>query len=149
MIVRPATPSDRWRILAMAKAFHAASGSPLPFSAAMASLVADAAIADADKLCLVAATDDGAARGVLVAHAGPHHFSPVAIASELLWWIDPAFRGRAAGAMLAAYEAWATARGCAFIHMAGLGAAPGVAALYHRHGYQPAETHFLKPLPAH
>ncbi len=148
MIVRSAVPSDAGRVLVMAKAFHAASATPLPFSAAMASLVADAAITDDDKFCVVCADADDHARGVLVAHAGMHHFSPVMIASEIMWWIDPAFRGVIAGQMLDAYEDWARSKGCAFVHLAGLGASPVVSRLYCRRGFQPAETHFMKPLSA-
>lgn len=146
MIVRRALPCDKGRLLVMARAFHAASGTPLPFSAAAASLVADAAMADPDRLCLVLADAGGTARGALLALAGDHHFSPVRIASEIMWWIDPDYRGRAAGDMIAAYEQWAAERGCDFIHMAGLGGDPAVSALYRRRGYQPAETHFMKPI---
>ena len=146
MMVRRAVPADRDRLLMMAKAFHEASGTLLPFSFAAASLMAGRALTDPDKLCLVLSSDGCPAQGVLVAAASEHHFAPVRIATEIMWWIEPAFRGRAALDMLAAYEEWAADQGCDFVHMAGLGADPAVSALYRRRGYRAAETHFMKPL---
>jgi GNAT superfamily N-acetyltransferase len=131
----------------MAKAFHVASGLPFPFSAATASLLFDAALSDDDRLCLIYEVK-GTPVGVLAAYAAPHMLSPLKIAQEIMWWIEPGHRGIAAGKMLAAYEAWARARGCAFIHMVGLGSDPATSRLYERHGYQPAERHFMKPVTA-
>ncbi|WP_244490281.1 GNAT family N-acetyltransferase [Rhizobium sp. Root483D2] len=133
------------RVLAMAKAFHRASGAPFPFSAPMADALFHSALADADMLCLVQDAE-GSARGVIVAEARPHRFTPVKMAFELIFWIDPEHRGRHAGAMLDAYETWARHRGCAFIHMVGLGGDPLTSRLYERCGYQAAERHFMKSL---
>jgi hypothetical protein len=144
-MIRPAIAGDKARVLVMAKAFHEASGVPIPFSAAAASVLFDAALADSNRLCLVYERN-GMARGVLAAVAAPHHLAPVMVASEIIWWIDPAWRGLAATRMLAAYEQWAVECECQFIGMVGLGADPAVSKLYARRGYQAVERHFLMPL---
>ncbi len=143
-MIRKATAADKARVLCMAKAFHEASGIPIPFSAAAASVLFDAALTDADRLCLIY-EQDAAARGVLAAIAAPHHLAPVKVASEIVWWIDPAWRGRGAMKMLAAYETWASERDCQYISMVGLGADPAVSKLYARRGYQAVERHFMMP----
>jgi GNAT superfamily N-acetyltransferase len=90
---------------------------------------------------------DGVAQGILLAHSFEHEFGPVWLAQERVWWIDPAHRGgTAAVKMLTAYHDWARSKGCKFAGMGGMGADPAVGGLYERCGYQPAETHFLKPL---
>ncbi len=144
-MIRRAHISDRMRVLSMAKAFHAASGVPFAFSPAKADALFRASLADDDRLCLVY-VPDGIARGVLAAQASAHPFAPISFASEIIWWIDPAFRGPSAMKMLAAYETWAGERGCHFAGIVGLGSEPATANLYLRRGYEPAETHFLKVL---
>jgi GNAT superfamily N-acetyltransferase len=146
-MIRSALSGDRDRVLLMARAFHAAADLPFAFSAPMASLLFDAALADDDRLCLIY-EQDGAAVGVLAAHAAPHMLAPVKAAHEIMWWIDPEYRGQAASRMLAAYEEWAKSRGCVLIHMVGLGSDPITSRLYERHGYRAAERHFMKPLRA-
>lgn len=146
-MIRPALPSDRNRVLAMAKAFHAAAGLPFAFSAPMASMLFDAALVDDDRLCLIY-EQDGFAVGVLAAHAAPHMLAPVKAAHEIMWWIEPDHRGQAANRMLHAYEEWARSRDCVLIHMVGLGSDPVTTKLYERHGYRAAERHFMKPLTA-
>ncbi|TKT78431.1 GNAT family N-acetyltransferase [Aquamicrobium sp. LC103] len=143
-MIRPATSADKLPVLRMARDFHAASGMPFRFYPAFAEAIFKACLEDDDRLCLV--LDLGGARGVLAAQAAPHSFGPVKVATETMWWIDPAHRGRWAGKMLAPYEAWAHERGCAFINMVGLGSDPLPATLYQRRGYVAAETHFIKPL---
>lgn len=145
-MIRPAISSDKARVLAMAKAFHAEAQSPFPFSGPMVSMLFDAGISDPDRLTLVYAPD-GRPEGVLAAVAAPHHLAPVKIATELMWWVEPMHRGGAA-AMLGHYEQWARGRGCVFSHMVGLGSDPATSLLYQRHGYQAAERHFIKPLTA-
>lgn len=96
-----------------------------------------------DRFCLVFDAD-GAAQGVLLAHTYGHPFGPVKIAQERLWWIDPAYRGSAAGKMLDAYDEWWRGIGCAFGGMAGMGEDPRISAFYKRRGYIAAERNFLK-----
>jgi GNAT superfamily N-acetyltransferase len=128
----------------MARDFHAAASMPVAFDAAYAAAVASAYIADGDKLCLVL-NRDGVA-GVLAAHVYQHPLAPVLAADELMWWIDPAHRGRGALAMLAAYEDWARGKGCALIGMATPPDDERAAAIYRRTGYAPAGAHFFKTI---
>lgn len=144
MIVRKALQADKSRCLQLARNFHLASGLPIPFSAPYASLLFDACLTDTDRLCLV--LDIDGVQGVLAAQAGLLPIAPVKAATELLWWIEPSYRGRAAIQMLDAYEAWARERGCVFANMVGLGSAPLPARLYERRGYIAAERHFMKAI---
>jgi GNAT superfamily N-acetyltransferase len=143
-MIRRATPADKSRVLVLARNFHQASGLPIPFSAPFASLLFDACLSDQDRLCLV--LDIDGVQGVLAAQAGLLPLAPVKAATELIWWIEPAHRGRSALAMLDAYETWARERGCVFANMVGLGSDPLPARLYERRGYIAAERHFMKPL---
>ncbi|MBZ9653553.1 GNAT family N-acetyltransferase [Phyllobacterium lublinensis] len=89
---------------------------------------------------------EGGVQGLLAAQAGPLPLAPVKAATELIWWIEPHARGRAALAMLDAYEAWARDRGCVFANMVGLGSDPLPARLYESRGYIAAERHYSKTL---
>ncbi|MGO3934762.1 GNAT family N-acetyltransferase [Rhodopseudomonas pseudopalustris] len=122
------------------------TGFAVPFVASYADRLFRTHIAAPRMLCL-ALDLDGQAQGVLMAAAYEHRFGPVWLASETVWWIDPAHRGgSAAPRMLDAYEAWARQLGCKFAGMAGMGDDPLVAKLYLRRGYRVAERHFLKVL---
>ncbi len=146
-MIRNAVASDKAAVLRMARSFHSAAELPFAFSAATTSMLFDACLQDEDRLCLIYERD-GAAVGMLAAYAACHMLAPVKIANEIVWWVEPQHRGRSAVAMLQAYERWARQRGCALIHMVGLGADPVTAKLYERQGYLAAERHFMKPLSA-
>ena len=111
-IVRPARPDERFAVLALCRDFHAASGIPFEFDPAHASRAAQNHIACPHKLCLVLEAQ-GALRGVLAASVAISPLAPVRIAQELVFWVDPAHRGRAPLGMIRAYEEWARAEGCA------------------------------------
>lgn len=142
--VRKATPADKSRVLIMARSFQAASGLPIPFNAAYASMLFDCLLTSHKHLCIV--LDINGPCGVLAAQSGTLPLAPVKAASELIWWIEPHARGKGAIAMLDAYEAWAREQGCQFVNMVGLGADPLTTRLYERRGYIAAERHFMKPL---
>nr|WP_286164911.1 GNAT family N-acetyltransferase [Ochrobactrum sp. J50] len=89
---------------------------------------------------------DGGLRGIFAATIQPHFFSLEICAQELVWWVDPAYRGRGAVKMLAEYEAWARSKGCHAVNMVGLGGDPVTTRLYERHGFTAQERHFLKRL---
>jgi len=144
-MIREAAERDRMRVLMMARDFHAASGIPVPFSAAYANSLFTTTLSDENRLCLVYAPGD-VAQGVLAAQVTQLAIASVKAATEIMWWIEPAHRGRAAIQMLEAYEAWARERGCQFANMVGLGNDPEPARLYERRGYTPAERHFVKQL---
>lgn len=144
MIVRQARPCDKSRVLMMARSFQAASGLPIPFNAAYASMLFDTLCTSPTHLCIV--LDINGPCGVLAAQSGTLPLAPVKAASELIWWIEPDHRGRSAQAMLDVYEAWAREQGCQFVNMVGLGADPLTTRLYERRGYIAAERHFMKSL---
>ncbi|WP_426229286.1 GNAT family N-acetyltransferase [Pararhizobium sp. DWP3-4] len=144
-MIRPAVYADRMRVLAMAKAFHAASGLPFAFSAPMADALFSVTLNDPEMLCLVFEAD-GQARGILAAQAQAHLFAPAKMAVELIFWIDPNYRGNNARPMLDAYEGWARERGCVYVNLVGLGGDPLTTRLYERRGYQAVERHFMKSL---
>lgn len=154
-MIRPALASDKARIVELLRDSRAGAefdradgltGFAFPFVPVYAERMFARYLRGPRVLCLIHDVD-GAAQGVLMAHAFEHDFGPVWVAQERVWWIDPAHRGgTAAPRMLDAYEKWAAAQGCTFVGMAGMGDDPAVMKLYHRRGYRRAETHCLKAL---
>lgn len=144
-MIRQAAQSDRMAILSMVRRFHAESGVGLEFNPAVAMVTIDHVMHDDDSLALVLEIDSKL-RGVFAATIMPHIFSVERCAQELVWWVDPAFRGRGAVKMLDEYEIWARSKGCHAVNMVGLGADPITTRLYERHGYIAQERHFLKRL---
>ncbi|KEJ93990.1 hypothetical protein SUH3_12020 [Pseudosulfitobacter pseudonitzschiae] len=141
-IVRPARPDERFAVLSLCRDFHAASGIPFDFDPAHASRAAQDYIEDPRKLCLILEVG-GAVRGVLAASTAISPLSPVRIAQELVFWVDPMHRGRASRRMLAGYEAWALAEGCAAAGLSGLND-PRVARFFGGAGFALSENKFLK-----
>jgi GNAT superfamily N-acetyltransferase len=149
MTVRAAVAADKIRVVRLLKDAHAAGGLPailgLPFSAPHASALFDQQSSHADRLCLIYDVA-GTPQGVLMASAQDHPFVGIRYSAEVAWWIDPDHRGMSASRMLAAYEQWATERGCTVAGIVALRSAPRAGLIYERRGYTAAETHFLKPL---
>lgn len=141
-VIRPARPAERFQVVALARDFHAASGIPFAFDPAHASRAAQDHIECPHKLCLVLEAG-GRLRGCLAASWAVSPLSPVRIASELIFWVDPAFRGRPPMRMIAAYEAWARGEGCAAIGLAGLND-PRVSRFFGAAGFELIENEFLK-----
>jgi hypothetical protein len=134
------------RVIRLLKNAHAAGGLPFPFSAPHAAALFDGQTTQPNRLALVA-THAGVAHGVFMAAVTDHPFAPVKVATEVVWWIEPEYRGTVASDMLAAYEAWAREQSASFVGMAALEAAPRAGVIYRRRGYVPAETHYIKALP--
>ncbi len=143
-IVRPARPDERFAVLRLCRDFHAASGIPFAFDPAHASLTAQDHIEAPDKLCLILEVS-GALRGVLMASKAISPIAPVRLAQELVFWVDPAHRGRAPRRMVASYEAWARAEGCAAAGLSGLND-PRVSRFFGAAGFALTENKFLKML---
>lgn len=141
-IVRPARPDERFAVLALCRDFHAASGIPFDFDPAHASRAAQDHIECPHKLCLILEAQ-GALRGVLAASVAISPLAPVRIAQELVFWVDPAHRGRAPLKMICAYEEWARAEGCAAAGLSGLND-PRVARFFGAAGFALSENKFLK-----
>lgn len=143
LMIRQAELQDRFHIVRMAGVFLRATEMPMPFDPAHAEASAKEWMAAPDKLALV--LDLGGVCGVLMASCAVYTFSPVLVASEQGFWIDPRARGRWGVKMIAAYERWAKEQGAV---MAGLATLHGksAGALYQRLGYAPSETHYWKAL---
>ena len=140
--VRPARSDERFEVLALCRRFHAASGVPFDFDPAHASITAQRCIDGPEALCL-ALEADGALRGVLAALTSISPLAPVRVADELIFWVDPAFRGRGPRLMLKGYEDWARAQGCVLIGMSALND-PRVSRFYGAAGFRSLENKFYK-----
>lgn len=140
--IRPAQSIERFDVVRLCRDFHTASGIPLAFDPAHTSRAAADFIDDPAKLALVLISD-GAVSGLLAASVTPSPLSPVWIAQEVVWYITPALRGRAAIPMLNDYCAWAQEMGCVGVGLSGLND-PRVARLYGRAGFDLVENKFLR-----
>lgn len=78
----------------------------------------------------------------------PSPLSGELVASEAMWWVDPAHRGRVGVSLWRAAEAWAVEVGAAVIQMITPAGEEAVARMYERRGYVPLETTWQKRLRA-
>lgn len=144
-MIRLAQIEDANAVIGLAKQFHEASRTTLPFSYRMADNLFAKCLDDFNHLCVVLVKGDKIV-GFLAAHCGYLHFSTDLVAQEIAWFIEPESRGPESLKMLQLYEAWARERGCKYASMVGLGYDPITQKLYERRGYLAQERHFLKPL---
>lgn len=149
--IRPAVISDLPRLEAMgAEFFEVArldrwfSYNPRDFS-----ITAAEAIASDQGVALVGDGPNGVV-GMAIAVAYPVYFNRAHVtAQEIVWWVEPAFRGGPMGAELKrGLETWAKSKGCLTMEM---GALEGLrtatlARLYKSKGYAPKEYLFCKRL---
>ncbi|UXM94638.1 GNAT family N-acetyltransferase [Bartonella sp. HY329] len=144
-MIRLARIEDAGEIIALAKQFHEASRTTLPFSYRMADNLFAKCLDDFNHLCIILVKDDKIV-GFLAAQCGYLHFSTDLVAQEIAWFIEPESRGLESLKMLNFYERWAVERGCKYASMVGLGYNPITEKLYQRRGYIAQERHFFKPL---
>lgn len=144
-LVRPARPLERFAVVKLARDFHRAASLPYEFCPAHFSATAQDHIEAPRKLALILEVD-GALRGALLAswHVCPLY--PHRQAQELLFWVDPAHRGRAPRKMVAAYEEWARAEGCAVAALSGLLTDERLARWFQGAGFTLSENKFQKML---
>lgn len=146
-MIRNAVESDKTDVIRLLKDANEnlgrVTGFVVPFDPAYACRLFDLHTTRNDCLCLVHDVN-GTVRGVLMAHAVEHVFGPVRLARESMWWIDPAFRGRAAFSMVSKYDSWWRSIGCAYGHLVSMGDDPLIVRLYETFGYCAVETHYLK-----
>lgn len=140
-LIRRASRADVPDMVRMAGEFIAASGTGLPFVPEYVEGSIRRHMVTSGALALV--LDDDGPRGMLCAIVSRSPLAPVTVAEELVWWIDPEYRGRSALAMLAAYEKWAVGMGCDRAAMVAL-AETKTASLYSRRGFRPAEMRHVK-----
>ena len=141
-LVRTARPCDRLGAVRACAAFHAASGIPLPFCPDHVASIIAQYISDPSRLAVVVLNENSVV-GVLLAHTCLSAMAPILISQEMVWWVNPTFRGRAPLKMLNIYEDWATQKGCKVIGMVGLND-PQIHRLYERRGFVLTENHYMK-----
>ncbi|TYB83974.1 GNAT family N-acetyltransferase [Oceaniovalibus sp. ACAM 378] len=143
-MIRRAVAGDILAMVRMAGDFIASADLAIPFDPDYLTASLRAHLAATDRLALVL-DRNGAARGMLCAAASRSPLAPVAVATELAFWIDPDCRGRAALELLHQYIAWARDLGCSHASMMAL---PGrsLERLYGAAGFLPAEMTYSKVL---
>jgi hypothetical protein len=85
--------------------------------------------------------------GILVGLIGNEHplINGKKVATELVWYVKPAFRGKYSCRLLDAYEHWAKVIcGCDIIHVANFGNSKELDRLYSYRGFAPVEKSFIK-----
>lgn len=150
-MIRRLQPWELDAALPIARAFHAESGLGSDFDAShfMAGLENWSA---SGSLYLCASSPDGRlsnVHGCLCGILAPHFMTGEVLANELFWFILPEHRGgKDAIRMLDDFEAWAREHGATHLIMASFarGTPETVNRLYQRRGFDPIETHHLKPL---
>lgn len=143
-LIREADHKDIPALVRMAGDFLAASGTGLPFDPDYVAGALRQHLATPARLTLVLDVDGP--RGMLCAAAQRSPLAPVAIAEEIVFWIDPAHRGRSALAMLKDYAAWAKETGCERATMIGLASMKSVDRLYRLAGFEPLENTYARSL---
>ena len=154
--IRTATMDDIPQIVEMAKRFYPLSPYPaiygdMPESqAAGLVIVALQGFAEAGIVpgVMLVAEHDGKLIGMLCAHIDPATFTPAVIAAELVWWMEPEFRGgMSAVRLVRAAEGDARAKGATVFNMCILSTSPPEAAeLLKMLGYAPSHTVVTKRL---
>jgi GNAT superfamily N-acetyltransferase len=87
--------------------------------------------------------------GCLMGRTHEWLFSREKVAAELLWWVDPEYRGTTiARDLLRAFHIWAVSEGADILQMsmAMTEQSPLIDRLYKRQGFRQAESHYLKRL---
>lgn len=117
--------------------FHKAAGMPFPATVAWADQLYMTARTDRNWLCV---EREG---GILLARIGPSLLGPFLAAEEVVWWVEPVFRGHSLS-MLREYEQWAADKGAHAVKVASLAVFPETEKLYERLGYERLETSWVK-----
>lgn len=143
-MIRPATSADIPAMVRMGGDFIAASGTGLPFDPDYVASSLRIHLGTGGRFAVVLDVD-GEARGMLCAMAHRSPLAPVAVAQELIFWIDPEHRGRHALRMIEAYVEWAKAQGCERVTLMSLASKP-MGRLYALEGFIPAENVYSRSL---
>lgn len=141
MTVRPATPVDVPRLVAMGQAFREASvyRGFLADNPAQVARLYDQLMGGGGTILVL---DTGTAVvGMIGLYCAPHFLSGERFAGEVVWWIDPPFRGHGLK-LLRAAEAWAQAQGAVTFQMMAPDARTET--LYERLGYHVLERTYYR-----
>ena len=136
-----ATHMDIHAIVNLARKFNEESENALPFDPVLFSCTVADCIMKEDRACFVE-RDGGRAYAFLLAVLSPYPAAPIMQANELLWYCDPAKRGKGAVRLFNEYLYWAESSGAGVIYC---GAFEGMAAkLYERNGFRRIDENWAK-----
>lgn len=147
-IVLP-TLSDEDRVLQLAMNFFHAANLPYgePSEAKARAIIQNCIDVTKPECVLIGYVEDGDLQGVLAGQVTEVLFNEDRVATELIWWVEPAYRkSEASTKLLEAFEYWAEFRGCKYVQMVGLqnDYAKVLGRYYNRKGYINAENTFVK-----
>jgi GNAT superfamily N-acetyltransferase len=143
MTIRKAVAEDRDELLAMGQRFHSSTpySTVIRWNPVQLARVIDTILESG--VFYVAEDRGGALVGVIGVFVTLHPLSGDPVATELLWWVEPAARGDSTAVrLLKDAEAWAKAAGALGMIMV----APDVRTgqFYERLGYRSVETSYLR-----
>jgi GNAT superfamily N-acetyltransferase len=146
-MIRLAEPQDISQLFLLSLGFIEESGYGLTPNPEKIVKLIRSFMNDADKILLV--IEDKEIVGMLGASVTESYFSNDRIAQELVWFVDPKYRGhRDSIKLIDAYERWAKMSKCSVIQLSTiLDLVEGkVEKFYNRRGYKRVESAFIKEL---
>ena len=145
--IKIATNEDKEAIYNMSMKFLEASGYDWRLNSNKVNAVIDDIVGAKgySKICLLLTWEEKPI-GMLAAISDRPLFSDQLIAEELVWWVEPEYRGKSSLSLLEAYEQWAQMMGCTGVRMACLEDLNGnaVGRIYERNGYKKKESAYYK-----
>ena len=142
-MIRLATLDDKEEIFRMAVAFYQQASYNFPVDQEYGYEYILRHLANSECLSLILEVDNQPS-GVLLGFATNHPFSPVRVANEIVWWVDPPARGKASLDLLDAFEYWALHKqNCKYICLTSSGDIR-LDRLYRRSGYEPKEHSWVR-----
>lgn len=144
--IREATDADVPPIVAMAQAFlrETPYGQHMPTRPEALAAFAGRLIMSPDGVILVAPQPYGDLAGMIALWSYLHPMSGEVVASELVWWVNPAARGSLGVRLVRRAEAWARAKGAVVLQMIAPTHAPRVGEFYRALGFDEIETSYQK-----
>lgn len=141
-MIRPAVRRDVPTLAAMAHRFHQSSPAAfLDFDFRAAVGMASVAVGGDQFFAIV--LDIEGPKGALIAQAQPYALGRQVLAKEIVFWIEPEYRGPWARRMIFEYEAWAASRGAVACGLSCFADGRTVK-LFERAGFAPFEVHTMK-----
>lgn len=146
-MIEVATQEDLDSVYRLALKFHRESQFPVALDEEVTyQFVSNALHPDTDIRVFVIRYE-GEVVGLCAGVVTPLPFSKELVATELMWYVEPEFRGTPSSIkLMKAFEDWAKESGCAVCVMAYLETSTNVSNIYKRLGYRPQEHSFIKEL---
>jgi hypothetical protein len=144
-VIRFATEEDLPVLVEMVRKFYNATPySALVFDEKKTTEVIRNLINESNNISIVLVADDLDIRGTIIASVTEPLCSSEKISTELVWWVDEAYRGRISIELLDAYEYWQKKVGCSAVSMASIQGGSNLDKFYKRRGYIPSEVTYYK-----